>query len=87
MLFRSMFDGSLRVGRYVLERIGLSEYQAAEAERVFYHHDREAVRELAELWDPDVPASKNAAYVERAKSLEKELEFALAAREEEKKSA
>jgi CPA2 family monovalent cation:H+ antiporter-2 len=34
---------------------------------------------------PDVPASKNKAYVTRAKALEKELELSLSAREEETK--
>ena len=86
-IVREMFDSSLRAGRYALERLGLSDYEAAEAEKVFYHHDRDAVRQLAELWDPDVPAYKNEAYVARAKALEKELEFNLAARAEEPKRA
>lgn len=84
-IVREMFDSSLRAGRYVLEQLGLSEYEAAEAERVFYQHDRDAVQQLAELWDPKISPSENAAYVERVKSLEKELEFALTALEEDKK--
>ncbi|MFY9212978.1 MAG: cation:proton antiporter [Aestuariivita sp.] len=88
-IVREMFDGSLRAGRYVLENIGLSEYEAAEAERTFYAHDRYAVRQLAEVWDPDIPASENAAYIARAKELEKELEVALLNRSQDtsKKSA
>ena len=43
----------------------------------FYHHDRETVRELAELWDPDIPADKNEDYIARSKELEKDLEAAL----------
>ncbi|WP_050930197.1 monovalent cation:proton antiporter-2 (CPA2) family protein [Aestuariivita boseongensis] len=88
-IVREMFDGSLRAGRYVLENMGLSEYEAAEAERTFYAHDRYAVRELAELWEPDIPASENAAYIARSQELEKELELALLNRETEtdKKSA
>jgi CPA2 family monovalent cation:H+ antiporter-2 len=84
-IVRELFDGSLRAARYALENLGLSEYEAAEAQRVFYQHDRDAVRQLAELWVPDVPASKNKAYVTRAKALEKELELSLSAREEETK--
>lgn len=76
-IVRELFDSSLRAGRYVLENIGLSEFEAADAERMFYSHDRRSVRELAEVWDPDVPSSKNKAYVARAKELEKELETAL----------
>ncbi|WP_299297190.1 cation:proton antiporter [uncultured Tateyamaria sp.] len=86
-IVREMFDSSLRAGRYALENLGLTEYEAAEAERVFYAHDRDAVRQLAEVWNPDIPASKNDAYVERAKSLEKTLEAALSARQEEPKRA
>ena len=78
-IVREMFDSSLRAGRYVLENIGLSEYEAAQAEKVFYHHDREAIRDLAQLWDPTIPASKNDAYVKRALELDKELEAALQA--------
>ncbi|MEL6450790.1 MAG: monovalent cation:proton antiporter-2 (CPA2) family protein [Pseudomonadota bacterium] len=86
-IVREMFDASLRAGRYALENLGLSEYEAAEAERVFYAHDRDTVRQLAELWDPDVPASRNEAYIARAKALEKDLEMSLSARAEEPKRA
>jgi CPA2 family monovalent cation:H+ antiporter-2 len=86
-IVREMFDSSLRAGRYVLENIGLSEFEAAEAERVFYHHDREAVKELAQLWDPAVPASENAAYVARARELQNELETAILSQSESRKTA
>ncbi|EBA09368.1 monovalent cation:proton antiporter-2 (CPA2) family protein [Sagittula stellata] len=76
-IVREMFDSSLRAGRYVLENIGMSEYEAAIAEETFYHHDRNTVRELAKLWNPGVPASENEPYIARAKELEKELETAL----------
>lgn len=86
-IVREMFDSSLRAGRYALENLGLSEYEAAEAEQVFYAHDRDAVRQLAEVWDPNIPTSKNNAYVERARALEKDLEVSLSARQEEQKRA
>ncbi len=76
-IVRETFDSSLRAGRYVLENIGLTEYEAAQAEETFFHHDRHTVRELAGLWDPNIPASENPAYIERAKELEKDLETAL----------
>ena len=82
-IVREMFDASLRAGRYVLENMGLSEYEAAEAERLFYSHDRQAVRDLAELWDPDVETSRNKAYVARAQELQRELETAFLNRMEE----
>lgn len=58
-IVREMFDSSLRAGRYVLENIGLSEYEAAQAQQTFYHHDRQAIRELAELWVPGMPTAEN----------------------------
>lgn len=78
-IVREMFDSSLRAGRYVLENIGLNEWEAAEAEKTFYRHDRQIVRDLAGLWDPEIPTSQNQAYVARALELEKELELALMA--------
>ena len=76
-IVRETFDSSLRAGRYVLENVGLSEYEASEAEKTFYAHDRYSVRELAKVWDPDVASAENKAYVERARELEKELEAEL----------
>ena len=87
-IVREMFDSSLRAGRYVLENLGLSEYAAAEAQKVFYHHDRMSIRELAALWDPEIPPSQNKAYIDKAKALDKDLEFALSSLgEEERKRA
>ncbi|CUH79150.1 K(+)/H(+) antiporter [Tritonibacter multivorans] len=76
-IVREMFDSSLRAGRYVLETIGLSEYEAAQAEQTFYHHDRMTVRELAQYWKPGVPAADNPEYIKRAKELHRDLETAL----------
>ncbi|WP_050603635.1 monovalent cation:proton antiporter-2 (CPA2) family protein [Ruegeria sp. 6PALISEP08] len=88
-IVREMFDSSLRAGRYVLENIGLSEYEASQAEQTFYHHDRASMRDLAELWVPGMPTAENKKYIERSQKLEKELETALLelAEEHAKKSA
>ncbi|WP_108814628.1 cation:proton antiporter domain-containing protein [Loktanella sp. Alg231-35] len=81
-IVREMFDSSLRAGRYALENLGLSEYEAAEIETAFYHHDRMALRELAELWKPGVPMSAVPEYVERARALNSALEMELSARQQ-----
>lgn len=78
-IVREMFDSSLRAGRYVLEEMGLSDHDAAESEQAYYKHDRHALRELADLWQPGKPVSENAAYVERSKALDIDLESALVA--------
>ncbi|MCX7645058.1 MAG: monovalent cation:proton antiporter-2 (CPA2) family protein [Rhodobacteraceae bacterium] len=76
-IVREMFDSSLRAGRYVLENMGFSEYEAAELERTFFRIDRAALKELAELWRPDIPIDQNQPYLERSKELNRELENAL----------
>ncbi len=81
-IVREMFDSSLRAGRYALENLGLSEFEAAEAEETFYHHDRTALRELAALWKPGVPVAEVPEYVKRSKELNTDLETALAARQQ-----
>ncbi|MBF9032105.1 potassium transporter [Rhodobacterales bacterium HKCCE3408] len=76
-IVRETFDSSLRAARYVLEDMGFTEYEAHELETAFYHHDRQNLRELAELWKPDVPIEKNPAYLARARELNANLETAL----------
>ncbi|NKX44301.1 monovalent cation:proton antiporter-2 (CPA2) family protein [Roseicyclus persicicus] len=76
-IVREMFDSSLRAARYVLEDMGLSDYEAHELEMAFYRHDRQTLRELAELWKPGVPVTENEAYVARARELNANVELAL----------
>ena len=78
-IVREMFDSSLRTGRYVLEHLGLTDVEASKIEHFFYRKDREGLRELAELWDPNLPLSQNRAYMERTRELNAELEAALVA--------
>ena len=79
-IVREYFDGALRIGRYVLENVGLSEFEAREMEKTFFKLDRAAVRDLADVWQPGVPPDKNPAYIARAKQLNRELEAALLAK-------
>ena len=81
-IVREMFDGSLRAGRYALENLGLSEYEAGEVEHAFYTHDRGAMRQLAELWKPGVPVMENAEYLAKAKALNNEIETAFASKQQ-----
>ncbi|PZP18390.1 MAG: potassium transporter, partial [Kocuria rhizophila] len=66
-----------RAGRYVLENLGLSQYEANELERIYYRHDRAGLRELAEVWKPGVPLDQNADYIRRSEELRATLENAL----------
>lgn len=81
-IVREMFDSSLRAGRYALENLGLTDFEAAEIEQAFYQHDRTALRELAELWKPGVPITDLPEYVARARKLNSALEMELTARQQ-----
>lgn len=82
-IVRELFDSSVRAGRYALENLGLSGFEAAEITKTFYHHDRHSVRELAALWDPEIPTIENTAYIARAKELENQLQTMLLSQLEE----
>ena len=76
-IVRETFDSSIRAGRYVLENMGFSEYEAAKLSQTYYRIDRGAMRDLAELWVPGQPVHLNQPYIERAKRLDSDLETAL----------
>ncbi|WP_116131456.1 cation:proton antiporter [Tropicimonas sp. IMCC34043] len=86
-IVREMFDSSLRAARYVLENMDFSEFEASEIEHAFYKHDRMTMRELAPLWKPNLPLRQNAAYMARARELNKELETAFVSVMEEEEQA
>ena len=58
-IVRETFDSSLRAGRYILENLGLSDYEADVAAKTFYQNDRKAMKDLTQLWDPKVPLRAN----------------------------
>ncbi len=74
---RETFDSSVRAGRYVLENMGFSEYEAAKLSQAYWRIDRAAMRDLAELWEPGQPIHENAGYIARARQLDADLETAL----------
>jgi CPA2 family monovalent cation:H+ antiporter-2 len=76
-IVRETFDSSIRAGRYVLENMGFSEYEAAKVSQAYYRVDRGAMRDLAEVWVPGQPTHLNDAYIARAKQLDRDLEIAL----------
>ncbi|PKP71653.1 MAG: potassium transporter [Alphaproteobacteria bacterium HGW-Alphaproteobacteria-4] len=80
-IVRELFDSSLRAARYVLENVGLSEFEAAEAYRIFYKYDRAGLRDLAKVWKPGVPVENNAEYMELSRAQNRELENALLVRD------
>ena len=83
-IVRELFDSSLRAGRYVLEQLAFSEFEAHEFEQMFYKEDRRVLRELAELWDPEIPVTQNKPYLERTTALNAELETNLVSKIQQK---
>lgn len=76
-IVREVFDSSLRAGRYVLEDMGLTDYEAHAMELAFYRHDRQNLRALAEVWKPGVPISENEEYMALTRQMTDNLESAI----------
>jgi len=84
---RETFDSSVRAGKYALEALDYDELEAEEIAREFFEHDRRMLRELAGLWDPDVPSDLNPAYVEKSIEQHRAIEAALRTRAAREKPA
>ena len=76
-IVRETFDASIRAGRYVLENMGFTEYEASKLSQIYFKVDRAAMRDLAELWVPGQPVHLNAAYIARAQQLDADIQSAL----------
>ncbi len=72
-IIRETFDSSIRASKCMLEQLGWSGYDIENAVDAFVTSDRSALQELAELWDPNIKAQDNKAYVERARAINKEF--------------
>jgi CPA2 family monovalent cation:H+ antiporter-2 len=73
-IIRENFDGAVRAARSALEALGVHPYDAERQTRSFVTNDKTAIRELAELYDPDIPVHENAPYVARMKEFMASLE-------------
>ncbi|WP_166486162.1 cation:proton antiporter [Jannaschia sp. CCS1] len=76
-IIREVFDSSLRAARYVLEDMGLSDYEAHAMEIAFYRHDRHNLRALAEVWKPGIPVTENEDYMRLTREMADNLESAV----------
>lgn len=72
-IIRDTFDSSVRAGRSAFEAMGMHPFDAEKAAQEFVADDREILREMASLYDPDVPSHLNEAFVERTKEILDEL--------------
>ncbi len=69
-IIRETYDSSLRMGRSVLEAIGMTRSTAQSLVDQFEHLDREAMVEAASLFDPTIPVHENAPYIALVKQIE-----------------
>jgi CPA2 family monovalent cation:H+ antiporter-2 len=79
-VIRDHFDSAVRAGRSALEALGVHAFDAELLTRGFVANDRWRLRELADLYDPNVPVHENEAYVARAKELMTGIEAAMRGR-------
>jgi CPA2 family monovalent cation:H+ antiporter-2 len=66
-IIREHFDSSVRAARSALEALGHHPFDAERQTRAYVANDKIAMRDLADVYDPDVPVHENSAYIERAK--------------------
>lgn len=76
-IIRETFDSSIRAGRSALEVLGFHPHDAERYVRGFVENDKHAIRQLAQVYDANIPIHENEAYVARAKELMAEQEAAM----------
>ncbi len=76
-IVRETLDSSVRAGRYVLQKLGIPEDEAHQRARAYFRFDQKSTRELALVWDPDIPIDKNEIYIQRLRELNMEMNLGL----------
>lgn len=73
-IIRDTFDSSVRAGRTAYEVLGMHPFDAELLARKFTEDDRHILRQMARVYDPEIPSHQNPAYVEMSKTLMEERE-------------
>lgn len=76
-MIRETFDSSVRAGRSALEGLGVHPYEAEKISTAFIQQDLWGIREMAELYNPDIPVLENEPYIEKAKEVRDEMDRAM----------
>ena len=79
---RETFHSSVRAGQYVLESMGIPVDEAELRAHTFQRYERNKIRELAAVWDPNTPIEQNLAYNQRRRELNQEFETGLGIQQE-----
>jgi len=64
-IIRETYDSSLRIGRSAYEALGISREKAEQMKMAFHEMDQNSMIEVADVYDINVPAHENEAYVQR----------------------
>ena len=76
-IIRETYDSSLRIGRSAFEALGTPRAAAERMKDAFHEMDQQSMIEVADVYDMNIPAHENEAYVarirERAEGWEAEL--------------
>ena len=76
-IIRETFDSAVRAGRSALEGLGVHPYEAEKISRAFVKSDRDMLRQMAGVYNPDLPSSQNPEYVALAKEAMQQQEDAM----------
>ena len=68
-IIRETYDSALRIGRSAFEATGIPREKAEQLVDAFNEMDRRAMIEVADAYDPAIPASENEAYVARVREI------------------
>ncbi|MEM6384825.1 MAG: cation:proton antiporter [Pseudomonadota bacterium] len=68
-IVRETYDSALRIGRSAFEATGIPREKAGELVNAFNEMDRKAMLEVADAYDPAIPAADNEAYVARVREI------------------
>ena len=76
-----LFDSATRAALYSLQALGYAQEDAREMVEMFIVRDKKGLRELAGLWNPDIPVEDNQPYLLKAKEMSEQLAADMLARQ------
>lgn len=68
-IIRETYDASLRMGKSAFEALGVSPENAEDMLQAFNDMDRQGMLDVADAYDPDIPAMENQVYIDRVKEI------------------
>lgn len=78
-IIRETYDSSMRMGRSSIEALGYSQSQATRMVDAFNAMDRKSMLQVAQHYDPNIPAMENETYLASIRDMREDWESDLAA--------